>query len=227
MSNTKNPFAWDPSGARIQSKVMTMELKNASGHPIKVSNLSKPIDMWVPRSSQADLSLYTMAYGIMFYRAFSVVENDTSIQVEILPEDNNTQLLAYIRYEKFPKEDLYDFMFEVPRRKFIVESVNASISNRTKTREINPYIFFLSNEDLNRTAAGKYYIGIKYNGTFEPVYEAVKIENKVVYKQYIPLKVNFTMRTFTSSCLYWDTDNDTWNTEGCTVSKDDHDLDVD
>ena len=203
MSNTKNPFAWDPSGAAIKSKVMTMEMKNASGYPIKISNLSKPIDIWVPRSSYVNFTLYTMTYGVMLYRAFTVVKNE---------------LIAYLRFGKFPKEDLYDHKFLVPKREFIDESANGTKSNKTKTREINPYIFFISNQNLNRTAAGKYYVGIKYNGTFKPVYEAKMSGTKVLYTKYIPININLTMRTFTSSCLYWNTDNETWSTEGCTVS---------
>ena len=134
-----------------------MELKNASGHPIKVSNLSKPIDMWVPRALSVNFSLYTVNHRKLLYRAFPVVENDTSIQVEILAEDNNTVLIAYLRRGKFPTEEIYDFKYVLPKREFIVEPTgNMSNSNKTKTgREINPFIVFRSNEDLNRTAAGK------------------------------------------------------------------------
>ena len=156
MSNSKNPFAWDSTSSKVKSKVMTMELKNSTGHPIKVSNLSKPIDMWVPRGLSVNFSLYTAKHEKMLYRAFPVVENDTSIQVEILAEDNNTELIAYLRYEKFPTEEFHDFKYVLPRRVFPVEPTgNMSQSNKTNTREINPYILFRSNEDLNRTAAGK------------------------------------------------------------------------
>jgi hypothetical protein len=156
VSNSKNPFAWDSSASKVKSKVMTMELKNASGHPIKVSNLSQPIDMWVPRGLSVNFSLYTVNHGKMLYRAFPVVENDTSIQVEILPEDNNTELIAYLRRGKFPTEEIYDFKYVLPKREFIVEpSGNMSTTNKTTTREINPFIVFRSNKDLNHTAAGK------------------------------------------------------------------------
>ena len=156
ISNTKNPFAWDGTSARVKSKVMTMELKNASGHPIKVSNLSKPIDMWVPRAESVNFSLYTVNHGKMLYRAFPVVENDTSIQVEILAEDNNTELIAYLRHGKFPTEEMYDFKYVLPRRVFPVKPHgNMSATNKTETRQRNPYILFRSNADLNRTAAGK------------------------------------------------------------------------
>ena len=156
MSNAKNPFAWDSTSSKVKSKVMTMELKNSTGHLIKVSNLSKPIDMWVPRELSVNFSLYTVKHKKMLYRAFPVVENDTSIQIEILAEDNNTELIAYLRYGKFPTEENYDFKYVLPRRVFPVEHKgNISASNKTNTREINPYIVFRSNEDLNRTAAGK------------------------------------------------------------------------
>ena len=157
VSNSKNPFAWDSSSSKVKSKVMTMELKNASGHPIKVSNLSKPIDMWVPRGLSVNFSLYTVNHGKLLYRAFPVVENDTSIQVEILAEDNNTELIAYLRRGKFPTEEIYDFKYVLPKREFLVEPTgNVSSTNKTKTgRQINPYIVFRSNEDMNRTAAGK------------------------------------------------------------------------
>ena len=156
MSNSKNPFAWDSTSSKVKSKVMTMELKNSTGHPIKVSNLSKPIDMWVPRGLSVNFSLYTAKHKKMLYRAFPVVENDTSIQVEILAEDNNTELVAYLRYGNFPTEEFHDFKYVLPRRVFPVEPTgNMSQSNKTNTREINPFILFRSNEDLNRTAAGK------------------------------------------------------------------------
>ena len=40
---------------------------------------------------------------------------------------------------------------------------------------------------------------------------------KLTYMEYIPPSINFTMRTFTSSCLYWSIENDTWKSDGCVV----------
>jgi hypothetical protein len=63
----------------------------------------------------------------------------------------------------------------------------------------------------------QYYIGVKYNGTYDPMYEAIMSGGKLEYQEYIPLSINFTMRTFTSSCLYWSIENNTWKSDGCVV----------
>ena len=70
---------------------------------------------------------------------------------------------------------------------------------------------------IGRSYILQYYIGVKYNGTFDPIYEAILSAGKLEYIEYIPESANFSMRTFTSSCLYWSIENDTWKSDGCVV----------
>ena len=70
---------------------------------------------------------------------------------------------------------------------------------------------------IGRSYILQYYIGVKYNGTFDPIYEAILSGGKLKYIEYIPESANFSMRTFTSSCLYWSIENDTWKSDGCVV----------
>lgn len=49
------------------------------------------------------------------------------------------------------------------------------------------------------------------------MYYVVMSGGKLKYEEYIPLNANFTMRTFTSYCLYIYKLNNTWKSDGCVV----------
>jgi hypothetical protein len=139
------------------------------------------------------------AENLLFHK-MTVSTNDTAIHVNVYPESCNYGFDVFIRRESFPSESNYDYNYSLPHNGEWDFASNCSMSsNQSSAFEI-----FISNEDLNYTAAGVYYIGIRF-----------KARNGTNNLGRIP--ANYTAVLSTSSCMYWDTKNETWRSDGCVV----------
>ncbi|XP_028406520.1 polycystin-1-like isoform X2 [Dendronephthya gigantea] len=199
-----NPFSWDPGASAVQTQVMSLELRNATGHVIPVKNLTEPISLFAATGQTPSVpSLVSLAYRGTVYHTLNVEKNDTSLHFEITTLDPNTELIVYLKRGSRPKPDDYDFKQAIPDE----PKVNATFPK-------DRHLFFVSNADTNHTTAGTWYLGVYYNGTLKPEYQ---FDKKNVPKLFIPKKVNYTLRMYSSGCLFWDEGLDKWSGDGCVV----------
>ena len=67
-------------------------------------------------------------------------------------------------------------------------------------------MLFFSNSEFNESAAGEYFVIIKYNGSITGA--EVPKEDRIV---------EYLFAVYTSDCLYWNTISNTWIGDGCAV----------
>ena len=183
---------------------MSLELRNSTGHIIPVKNLSEPISLFaVTGQTPSKPSVVAVAHRGTVFHSLTVDKNDTSLHFEITPEDPNTEIIAYLKRGARPTPEDYDFILVIPHE----PEVNATFPK-------DRHMFFISNADTNHTTAGTWYLGVHYNGTITPQY---LLDSKGVSKLFIPKKVNYTLRMYSSGCLFWDEENDKWSGDGCVV----------
>ena len=186
---------------------MTLELRNATGHIITVKNLSEPISISASTGQTPTTpSRIETKHKAMVFHSLNVDKNDTSIHFEITPLDPNSQFIVYLKRGARPTQTDYDFTQMIP---------DEPVENATYPKD--RHVFFVSNEDTNRTTAGKWYLGIYYNGTLEPEYRRIKNTEKM--ELFVPPRMNYTLRMYASGCLFWDEVNETWKGDGCVVSR--------
>ena len=186
---------------------MTLELRNATGHIITVKNLSEPISIFASTGQTPTTpSRIETKHKAMVFHSLNVDKNDTSIHFEITPLDPNSQFIVYLKRGARPTQTDYDFTQMIP---------DEPVENATYPKD--RHVFFVSNGDTNRTTAGKWYLGIYYNGTLEPEYRRIKNTEKM--ELFVPPRMNYTLRMYASGCLFWDEVNETWKGDGCVVSR--------
>ena len=184
---------------------MSLELRDVNGDPIPVANLTEPISLFVATGQTPSVpSLVTLSHRAFVYHMLTIDKNDTSIHFEINPQDPNTEIIAYLKRGARPTREDYDFMQVVPDE----PPINATYPK-------DRHMFYVSNGDTNRTTAGTWYLGVFYNGTLSPQF---KLNSANVPKLFIPKKVNYTLRMYSSGCLFWDKENDKWSGDGCVVN---------
>lgn len=204
MISTKNIYNYDESAYQVEGgHVATIEFKNSTTHDsLMFRNLSKPVEMYLGRDASKESAVVQPMTGTnLYFIRTPVYINDSAIHVNIYPESCDYGFDVFIKRGSFPSESSFDYNYTLPHDGQWDFSSNCSRSSNLSSA----FEIFLSNEDLNHTAAGRYYIGIKYrprNLTNDP--------------DMFP--VNFTAIVYTSSCMYWDSNNETWKSDGCVVS---------
>ena len=184
---------------------MSLELRNSTGHIIPVNNLSEPISLFAATGqTPSDPSIITLSHRGTVYHTLNVDKNDTSLHFEITPQDPNTEIIVYLKRGARPTKEDYDFTLVLPDD----PPVNATFPK-------DRHMFYISNADTNHTTAGTWYLAVFYNGTINPQY---LLDSKGIPELFIPKKVNYTLRMYSSGCLFWDEENDRWSGDGCVVS---------
>ncbi|XP_031568597.1 polycystic kidney disease protein 1-like 2 [Actinia tenebrosa] len=195
-SSKSNPFLWTPTSNAVATDVISLDLGSQSGESLKVGNLTQKIQVVIKNhisESKADtLRVYSSQGHDVSTHRMNVTTNDSSIHGSVHPINCSVPLTLTIRRNEYDCSKDYDYNWTLPRNDILVE--------------IDPYSFFISNVELNRTAAGVYYICVK------PMLDGYVRENCSGH-------LNYTISTFSGSCRYWDGEDDAWKGDGCEVDE--------
>ena len=199
MNAPENPFSWDESANSVSSNALGLDFVNCTGHEMRVVNLPTTINITVPSGKTSPppqpAEFQTDSENLMMH-SINVQNNETAIHVEIKPVNcTGRRLKVFLRKDIRPTQEMFDFNWTLPISHWQEEG-NESVFVQSNA-------FFLSNVHLNHTTAGKYYLGV-----LADAHDNTSVE--------CPL-VNYTLVTFTSSCLYWDEAVDKWKGDGCEV----------
>ena len=159
-------FKSNPYGGTLNGGVVELKLRDSHGNTKNVSNLTRPMDIFIPAdSSTAESHPYRLKRGDMLVTNLNVTDNMSAIYVWITPETNNTRIVILLRKDVKPTLKEYDFRQEI--HSIVVSkmvSANAS-SDQSLQLDGNRYLMFVDNDDLNQTAAGRWFCGFYYNGS--------------------------------------------------------------
>ena len=211
ISNT-NLYSDAKGGDQVTDKIVSLSFfgskddgsVDVDGDECKVKGLKEEIRVVLPRNNTAkdppvqDGSLRSDKYSI---REFNLTENASAVTVQVA-WNISVAVQIYIKKGSIPKpeEGVYDFnaTFRLGGR-YSDHSTNLSRCE-----------LFLSNDDLNWTAAGQYFVMMGYTKNDSlPVEELKKIgsDDTVPY--------NFSM--YTSKCMFYDEEKKVWSTDGLKV----------
>ncbi|XP_077979555.1 polycystin family receptor for egg jelly-like [Glandiceps talaboti] len=216
-SLSKNPYVFNGENSQkvsTDSHAMILNYRNTSGEEMSIQNTAKPIGIVIPRpSSPTPESMYYYSQplegSVMVYHNFNVsdYDEDTSVIIELVPDDLSVQYAVYIRYLERPTTDDYDHMFIIPSDMSLAGQVTLSP---------NPHSVSIEDSYVGKNT-GKYVIGLveldqtnyKYN-TFVKN-KNVEVPAKAVFSS------NYTMSVSSSGCLFWSVADENWASEGCSV----------
>lgn len=202
---------WSLSAKQINSHFLSLEIRNTTTQEqLEIANLTEPVVLWIRKGDDAlKPSTGEVEYTKTLKHSFVVKHNHSSINIEIdvlgvMKEQPS--LVVYLRKGEEPTMD-GDKKDKVRVILQLHHANNESGRRNASNEEFrDPKVAFFSNEEFNGTAAGKYFVIIKYNGTISGA--EVPKENRTV---------KYSFSVYTSECLYWDELNETWIGEGCVV----------
>jgi len=227
------PFTWDPSGARVTTGVTSLELKNSTGHVLNMTELESPISIKLPNTrylTNNSRSHYVKANRTVFHK-IRVTQSGMALLLKVRPENNVTEFLISIKYGERPSPGDSGFNKTIPDFSSCV-SISSGYVNCSR----DPYAVLISNVIVGKI--GYYFVGITAKTKISGISRVKRCAGRgrskkscVQYKeppttratyhepQYLTGDKNYTMQVMPAACLYWNTEESKWTTEGCEVRK--------
>lgn len=192
MFGTANPFTYSETASSVETDVLSLSLGTQSGIGHNVSDLSEGIHIEIgnnnPKNNTAE-PLSLKATEVATHK-MTVKSNDTSLHGVVRPINCSVPMNVTMRYNEYDCTSHHDYTWILPRN----------------NSPVDPYSFYVSNTELNRSTSGSYYICIR------PVHTDYVVNNCSGY-------LNYSIVTFTGSCRFWDDDEEVWKGDNCEVRR--------
>ena len=240
-----NPFTWDATRNRVDSNIMSLDLKDHARGLIEVSNLTKEVVISMPLKPQKislEIPQYFTGKDNLRFHQINVEYENTLIILEIKPEEKSTTLFVYLRFRNRPTFEVHDINATISKEETCIwttahGSIRAKRQCFSHAREVMP-IKALAMQP------GRYFLGVQnYNSSSsshirrkrscfgnrrqkrscvqvkDPPPTPPRSKNVSVVPNYDPtVDKNYTLRVALGSCVYWSEREEKWTTAGCQAS---------
>ena len=236
-----NSFTWDRTRERVNSYVLSLDLKDDRQTVMEISELSSDVIIEMTLKPQSyplqKLPFFTNNNSPRFHEIKVDYEN-TVVQIDVAPENELVNLVLYIRFGQRPTIKEHDLNATVSgnerciwtKMKKNLDGKNGCHSNRLiEALAKRPGVYYLSLlSDNNFTKSQKRQkrscfgqrrhkracVDIKSPPPTPP-----QSENVSVVPVYNPsTDHNYTLRVAMGSCVHWSDTQQKWITQGCRVS---------
>ncbi|XP_067023241.1 polycystin-1-like protein 2 [Acropora muricata] len=239
-----NPFSWDATRNRVDSDIISLDLKDHARQLIEVSNLTKDVVISMPLKPQKvslEIPQYFTGKDNLRFHQINVEYENTLIILEIKPEEKSTTLFVYLRFRNRPTIEVHDINATISKEETCIwttahDSIRAKRQCFSHGREVVP-IKALAMQP------GRYFLGVQnYNSSSsshirrkrscfgnrrqkrscvevkDPPPTPPRRKNVSVVPNYDPnVDKNYTLRVALGSCVYWSEREEKWTTAGCRV----------
>lgn len=236
-----NPFTWDRTRERVNSYVLSLDLKDDQQKVMEISELSSDVGIeMTPKPQNYPLQkspFFTNNNSPRFHKMKVDYEN-TVVQLDIAPDDALVNLVLYIRFGQRPTLKEHDLNATASsyerciwtKMKENLEGKNGCYSNRLievlAKRPGMYYLALLSDSNITksqkrqkRSCFGQRRQRRACVDIKSPPPTPPQSENVSVVPVYDPsTDHNYTLRVAMGSCVYWSDTKQMWITDGCRVS---------
>ena len=241
LSMAFNPFTWDSTRERVNSYVISLDLKDDQQKIMEISELSSDVVIEMTLKSQnypLQMPSYFTKHNSPRFHEVKVDYENTVIQIDIAPEDARVNLVLYIKFGQRPTIREHDLNATISsyercvwtKMKENLEGKNGCYSSRLiKILAKRPGMYYLavlsdssitkSQKRQTRSCFGqrrqrRACVDVKIPPRTPP-----KSENVSVVPIYDPsTDHNYTLRVAMGSCVFWSDTKQKWITDGCRVS---------
>ena len=192
-------------GNPVSSDAVSLSFSEEEGEEHhKIKNLPSEISIIIPRSEKERKGGDKTKKGSMGSDRYSIhsfeIENNASAVHLRVEWAVNVEIDVYVRKgnKPIPQGGFYDFNDTLR----LGSHLNTPSSNSSERLGVE---LFLSNDALNWTAAGKYYVALRY------------VKNDSLHKEEDKISVRYNFSIYTSMCMYYNEGRGSWSTDGLTV----------
>ncbi len=240
-----NPFTWDKTRERVDSNVLSLELKDDEQQVVGIEQLSSDVIIDIPLNDQSKpvkMSHFFTKNNSFSYHEITVDYENTVIQLDIASEDESVDLTIYITFGHRPTIKEHDFNATISsNERCIWTKMDQHFKNGCSSNYQTPMEFLAKKP-------GKYYLAVVTHSNSTKPHKRQKRScfgqgrqrrSCVVVKRPPPTPPqsknvsavpvyepstdqNYTLKVAMGSCVYWSDVRQKWITDGCRVSQ--HEL---
>ena len=201
-------------GNSVSSDVVSLSF-SVDGNELEIDNMPSEISISIPRSAKersgGDKAIEgSMGSDKYTIHSFEITHNASAVHLRV-EWSVNVEIDVHVRKgnKPSPQDGLYDFNDTLR----LGSQLNASSSNSSERSGVE---IFLSNDALNWTAAGKYYVALRYvkNDSLPKEEDKISADGTIRY--------NFSI--YTSMCMYYNVLRGAWSTDGLKVRDINHSI---
>ncbi|KAL3876324.1 hypothetical protein ACJMK2_034186 [Sinanodonta woodiana] len=199
---------------------LSLAFYDDNGKEISVANLTTMISLFIPLDPFIPLPDLVYANPVipdrewehLFYHRMERKDNFTSVHAEFRPQNTSVQFIVFIRFGALPNvtTDEYDYFCMIPD----------SMANKDfygDKEQPDPYTCFIDSDEASKYPAGNVYFGVRQLAPSEQD----MYTTRAMIPKFAPgtgrFTTDYTIRTYTASCPYYDKTTGTWKTAGTTV----------
>ncbi|CAH1259007.1 MATN2 [Branchiostoma lanceolatum] len=220
-----NPYFYANNSDKIKSPVASLKFRSDSG-PVKVSNLQVPIDIMMPQKPGAVVvqtergETTPTGQGIMSVHKINITEDASSVHVTVTPDIEGIPVRLFLGINSAPSRQVFKRATSLPSA---VDSLYSIPLGDSYLRP-DPFQWLLSASDLGLTGSEQLFLGVDH----VPFINDTNANDDTVrwgdLSKALELgygggnfTLNYTIKIFTSTCLFFDNDQQLWNSDGCEV----------
>jgi hypothetical protein len=180
-----NPYGWADGSSDVKGSLISFGLSNEDGSEKEVKDTAEPIELSIVQTGQKiNMTSHSLGPKVCNYHVLELPKNHSSIFVETIPSDVNVPLYLYLRRDDRPSKLNHDFNYTLFH--------NETKMNASKTGK-SPFMMFISNDELNRTSAGKWKLAVCEEGSYDATGEDPTDT---------PLPLSYNISMFTAACMF-------------------------
>ncbi|EDO32324.1 predicted protein, partial [Nematostella vectensis] len=182
----------------IKSNVISLSLTDMGNVAINVSELTTPINLFIPRSAPSSENREKSQFvskknGSIIYHSVNIDAPSLSIRIYAGPQ---ATFQVFLKKDRRPSLDKRNLIKNLPDYSSC-SSIPPETSDFSDCKE-DPYMIFLDEKLINET--GLYYIALRFVFAHAPS---------------SPRDAKYSIQVFQSPCKYWDKEREMWSTMGC------------
>ncbi|XP_078670979.1 polycystin-1-like protein 2 [Branchiostoma floridae x Branchiostoma belcheri] len=221
-----NPYFYANNSDKIKSPVASLKFRSDEG-PVEVNDLQVPIDVMMPQKPgtvvvQTERGETTpTGQDVMTVHNFTITEGAGSVHVTVTPGVEGIPVRLFLGINSAPSRQAFRKATSVPSAVGSLYSI--PLGNNSYLRP-DPFQWLLSASDLGLTGSERLFLGVDH----EPFTNDIDTNDDTVMwgdlSEALELgyggvnfTLNYTLKIFTSTCLFFDNDQQLWSTEGCQV----------
>ncbi|KAI8499581.1 hypothetical protein Bbelb_226320, partial [Branchiostoma belcheri] len=215
---TLNPFGYASNADMVKSSVAALQFRTERG-ALPVHNLTQPVEVVTPRKDGAvtvrteRAATAPIGHNLLTVHKFNVT-GEGSVHITLQPDEDNATVRLYLRYQAPPTRSTFNRTFTLPQPP---EQLYSIPIDDTKDIRADPYTVHIPmDEMLEEAGEGEYYLGVEYIPRNDSENDVFWDDTDQDIREH-NVTLNYTIKIFSSKCLYFDVNTHLWRSDGCKV----------